>query len=375
MKRRNFIKKSALAATAGGLVAGCSNESATGSTNAPAVITQPRLRWRLISSFPRSLDTIFGAAEVFAQRVLALTDGRFDIRVYPAGEIVPYDQVLESVQKGTVQIGHTGSYYFKGQNPALPFDCTVPFGLTARQQNAWMLHGGGLELMREMFSDFNIVNFMGGNTGTQMGGWFRKEINSMADLRGLKMRIPGLGGEVMDRLGVGVQLLQGGEVYPALERGAIDAAEWVGPYDDEKLGFHKVARYYYYPGWWEPGAALSFYVNQDEWGKLPQTYKEAISTSSSAASTAMQASYDAKNPAALGRLLAEGVQMRPFPAEMMEAAERHAFDIMEEQAAKSQSYDKIFSAFKAFREQSYRWFSTAETAYATFAFRTMFPGT
>lgn len=372
MERRNFLKKSALAVTAGSLVTGCSSES-TGSAGAPAIITQPNLRWRLISSFPRSLDTIYGAAEVFSQRVQALTDGRFDIRVYPAGEIVPYDQVLESVQKGTVQMGHSASYYFKGKNPALPFDCSVPFGLTARQQNAWMYHAGGLELMRELFSDFNIINFPGGNTGTQMGGWFRKEINSLAELRGIKMRIPGLGGEVMDRLGVGVEQIAGGEVYPALERGAIDAAEWVGPYDDEKLGFYKVARFYYYPGWWEPGPALTFYINQDEWNKLPKMYQEAISTASTAASSAMQSSYDAKNPPAFARLLEQGVQVRPFPSDLMEAAERHSFEIMETEAAADASYNKVFTAFKTFREQSYRWFSTAENTYATYAFRDMRP--
>lgn len=374
MERRNFLKKSALAVTAGSLVTGCSSES-TGSSGAPSIITQPNLRWRLISSFPRSLDTIFGAAEVFSQRVQALTDGRFDIRVYPAGEIVPYDQVLESVQKGTVQMGHSASYYFKGKNPALPFDCSVPFGLTSRQQNAWMYHAGGLELMREMFSDFNIINFPGGNTGTQMGGWFRKEINSLAELRGIKMRIPGLGGEVMDRLGVGVEQIAGGEVYPALERGAIDAAEWVGPYDDEKLGFYKVARFYYYPGWWEPGPALTFYINQDEWDKLPKVYQEAISTASTAASTAMQSSYDAKNPPAFARLLEQGVQVRPFPSDLMEAAERHSFEIMENEAASDAAYNKVFTAFKDFREQSYRWFSTAENTYATYAFRNMRPNT
>ncbi len=372
MERRNFLKKSALAVTAGSLVTGCSSES-TNSSGAPAIITQPNLRWRLISSFPRSLDTIFGAAEVFSQRVQALTDGRFDIRVYPAGEIVPYDQVLESVQKGTVQMGHSASYYFKGKNPALPFDCSVPFGLTSRQQNAWMYHAGGLELMRELFSDFNIINFPGGNTGTQMGGWFRKEINSLAELRGIKMRIPGLGGEVMDRLGVGVEQIAGGEVYPALERGAIDAAEWVGPYDDEKLGFYKVARFYYYPGWWEPGPALTFYINQDEWDKLPKIYQEAISTASTAASTAMQSSYDAKNPPAFARLLEQGVQVRPFPSDLMEAAERHSFEIMEAEAAADASYNKVFTAFKDFREQSYRWFSTAENTFATYAFRNMRP--
>ena len=368
MERRNFLKRTAFAAAAGGLVAGCGDAS-TGEAGAPAVISRPHLRWRLISSFPRSLDTIFGAADVFAQRVSALTDGRFEIRVYPAGEIVPYDQVLDSVQKGTVQMGHAASYYFKGKNPALPFDCSVPFGLTARQQSAWMHQGGGLELMRAMFADFNVINFPGGNTGTQMGGWFRREINSLQDLRGLKMRIPGFGGVVMDRLGVGVEQIAGGEVYPALERGAIDAAEWVGPYDDEKLGFHKVARYYYYPGWWEPGPALTFYVNRDAWNQLPSMYQDAISTASAAASMAMQTSYDAKNPPALSRLLNEGVQLRPFSSDIMEAAERYAFEIMEEEAAADPAYNKIYTAFKTFREQSYRWFSTAENAFAAFAYR------
>ncbi len=372
MERRNFLKKTAIAAATGGVVAGCGSDQADRS-GAPAVITQRNLRWRLISSFPRSLDTIFGAADVFSQRVLALTEGRFDIRVYPAGEIVPYDQVLESVQKGTVQMGHAASYYFKGKNPALPFDCSVPFGLTARQQSAWMHHGGGLELMREMFSDFNIVNFPGGNTGTQMGGWFRREINSLQDLRGLKMRIPGFGGVVMDRLGVGVEQIAGGEVYPALERGAIDAAEWVGPYDDEKLGFHKVAKYYYYPGWWEPGPALTFYVNQDAWNQLPSAYQEAVTTASVAAATAMQTSYDAKNPPAFARLLNEGVQLRPFAEEIMASAERFAFEIMEEEAAADAAYNKIYTAFKSFRDQSYQWFSTAENTFADFAFRAYRP--
>ena len=373
MKRRKFIGRSAVAAVGGGLVAGCSNE-ATSSSGAPAVITQRNIRWRLISSFPRSLDTIFGAADVFAQRVRAITEGKFDIRVYPAGEIVPYDQVLESVQKGAVQMGHSASYYFKGKNPALPFDCSVPFGLTARQQTAWMMHGGGLDLMRSLFADFNIINFAGGNTGIQMGGWFRKEINSMSDLRGLKMRIPGLGGEVMDRMGVGVEQIAGGEVYPALERGAIDAAEWVGPYDDEKLGFHKVAQYYYYPGWWEPGPALTFYINQDAWNELPLVYQEAISTASAAATLSMQSSYDAKNPAAFARLIEAGVQVRPFPSDLMEAAERHAFDIMEQEAAADATYREVYEAFKAFREQSYRWFSASEATYAGFAFGREMPG-
>jgi TRAP-type mannitol/chloroaromatic compound transport system substrate-binding protein len=236
-----------------------------------------------------------------------------------------------------------------------------------------MYHGGGLEIMREVFSDFNVINFPCGNTGTQMGGWFRREINSLQDLRGLKMRIPGLGGEVLNELGVGVELIAAGEVYPALERGAIDAAEWVGPYDDEKLGFHRVARYYYYPGWWEPGPSLTIYVNRDAWNQLPSTYQEAVTTSAAAASISMLASYDAKNPPALDRLLAAGVIMRRFSDDILAAAEQQAFTIMESQAAADAVYNKVYTAFKQFRDLSYRWFATSENAYASFAFDRMKP--
>ena len=197
---------------------------------------------------PNGLDTIYGTAETLAGRVEALTEGRFRIRSYPAGELVPAFEVLSAVQNGTIQMGHSASYYFQGKNPALVFDCTIPFGLSARQLNAWFYYGDGLTLTREMFADFNVINFPGGNTGTQMGGWFRREIGSLQDLRGLKMRIPGLGGEVMNRLDVTVQVIPGGEIYLALERGAIDATEWVGPYDDEKLGFQEIVKDYYYPG-------------------------------------------------------------------------------------------------------------------------------
>jgi TRAP-type mannitol/chloroaromatic compound transport system substrate-binding protein len=367
MKRRDFVKKATVGAAAGGLLAGCGGEAAPGG-DAPAVQTQPRLSWRLTSSFPRSLDTIYGTVDIFTERIASLTDGRFRIRAFPAGELVPFDQVLESVQKGTVQMGHAASYYFTGKNPALAFDCTVPFGLTASQHNAWMYYGGGLDLMRELFSDFNIINFPGGNTGTQMGGWFRREINSLADVRGLKMRIPGLGGRVMDQLGTTVHVLAGGDIYPALERGAIDATEWVGPYDDEELGFHRVARYYYYPGWWEPGPSLSLYVNREAWDSLPSAYQSAIETASAEANVRTMANYDAKNPPALQRLLDSGVEMRPFPDDFMQAAERISFEIMEADAASDATYRKIYEAFKAWRAASYQWFNTAEMAYATFAF-------
>ena len=334
---------------------------------APFIQTTPNVRWRLTSSFPNSLDTIYGAAEVLDERVSALTEGRFRIRPYSAGELVPAFEVLGAVQNGTVQMGHAASYYFKGKNPAFVFDCTVPFGMNARQLNSWFYYGGGLELMREMFADFNIINFPGGNTGTQMGGWFRREINSLRDLRGLKMRIPGLGGEVMSQLGVTVQVIPGGEIYPSLERGALDAAEWIGPYDDEKLGFYQVVKDYYYPGWWEPCTGISFYVNMDAWASLPQTYQDVLEVAAATASEYMMSSYDAKNPPALQRLLAQGVQLHPFPDELMQEAERRTIDILDDEAS-DPFYNRIYTAYKKWHEDALRWFGTSERAFAEFAF-------
>jgi len=363
MKRRDFVHKVALGTVAAGSLQACRAPE-----QGPAVQTQKSIRWRCTSSFPRGLDTIFGGAEVLAERVAAMSGGRFQIRVYPAGELVPGLEVLDSVWQGTVEVGQTASYYYLGKNPALAFDCCVPFGLSARQQNAWLHEGGGLELMRRQFSDFQIVNFPAGNTGSQMGGWFQRTIGSVSDLNGLKIRIPGLGGEVMKRLGATVQVLAGGDIYPALERGAIDATEWVGPYDDEKLGFYKVAKLYYYPGWWEPGPSLSFYVNTSAWAELPSEYKEIFQAAAQEAAMTMQARYDAKNPPALMRLLDHGVQLKPFSDDVMSAAQTSALEILEEHAAADAAYREVFDAWREFREQSYRWFSTAELAYAAFAF-------
>ncbi len=348
----------------GGLVAGCGSETGSG----PAVVSQPKLNWRLASSFPRSLDTIYGAAEVLAARVEALSEGRFKIRCHPSGELVPPLQVLDATQQGTVQVGHTASYYYTGKNPALAFDTAMPFGLTARQQNAWLFRGGGLDAMRSVLSDFGIINFPAGNTGTQMGGWFRQPFSSLSELSALKMRIPGLGAEVMSRLGVSVQTIAGGEIYPALERGVIDATEWVGPYDDEKLGFHKVARHYYYPGWWEPGPTLSAFVNQKAWDSLPATYQEMFTVAAYEANTEMLAAYDALNPPALARLLGEGVELHRFPDDVLRAAHDHAFELMNEEASKDPAYKKTFDSWSAFRDASYNWFSTAEHGYENFAY-------
>ncbi len=367
--RRDFVKKGVLGAAGAAVLGSCGGSgSEAGSGGAAAVHTGKKLRWRLVSSFPRSLDTIFGVSEVLAEEVAAMTDGAFTIRVYPAGEIVPGLQVMDAVQQGTVQMGQTASYYFTGKNPALAFDTCFPFGLTARQQNAWLDEGGGRELVDELFADFSIVTLPAGNTGTQMGGWFKHPVETSADLEGLKMRIPGLGGQVMSRLGVTVQVLAGGDIYPALERGAIDATEWVGPYDDEKLGFHKVAKHYYYPGWWEPGPSLSFYVQRSAWDELPSHYREVLRTAARSAARTMQTRYDAKNPAALDRLVAEGVQLRPFSEEILEAARRESLAYIEELASGDEAFRRVYDHWRRFRAASYRWFNTAELAYPAFAF-------
>ncbi|MEE9282132.1 MAG: TRAP transporter substrate-binding protein [Myxococcota bacterium] len=367
MKRREFLR-TATALVGGTALAACADDGPESSA-APAVQTTERVRWRLVSSFPRGLDTIYGAAEFLAERVEQMSGGRFSIRPYPAGEIVPGLQVLDAIQQGTVQVGHTASYYYIGKNPAFAFDTAVPFGLSARQQAAWLLEGGGDELLEPLFSDFNIVRFFGGSTGAQMGGWFNREIRSVADIDGLRMRIPGPGGEVMARLGATVQVLAGGDIYLALERGAIDATEWVGPYDDEKLGFHKVAKYYYYPGWWEPGPSLSFYVNKEAWEGLSDQFKSIFRSACHDAGTVMQARYDARNPPAMTRLRASGVEWRPFTDDVMVAAQRESVALLEENANADPAYRKIYEEWKRFRTESFAWFGSAELAYAAFAFR------
>jgi len=366
--RRKFIGKAVTGAAAAGTVGAAGACGGPAAEGGPAVQTQPNVMWRLASSFPRSLDALFGSAERLGQRLAALTDNRFQVRAYPAGELVPGLQVMDAVQQGTVQVGHSPAYYYTGKNPALAFDTGVPFGFTARQQDAWLYEGGGLELMQGVFADFGIVTVPAGNTGAQMGGWFKREVRTAQDLRGLKMRIPGLGAEVMNRLGVTVQVLAGGDIYPALERGAIDATEWVGPYDDEKLGFQNAAKNYYYPGWWEPGPSMSFMINRAAWDQLPSGYQEAFRAAALYAGTHTLTIYDAQNPKALERLLAQGVQLRRFSTEIMNVAKQASDAILEENAAADATYRKIYEEWKQFREDSFRWFGTSEQAYAEFAF-------
>jgi TRAP-type mannitol/chloroaromatic compound transport system substrate-binding protein len=357
MQRRNIMSASAAAAAILPVLASPALAQAT-----------PEVRWRCASSFPRALDTIYGAGEHVARRVAALTDNKFRIQVFQAGELVPGLATLDAVQAGTVECSHTASYYFVGKDPTFAFDGTVPFGMNFRQINSWLNAGGGREVMKDFFATYNVLSIPAGNTGAQMGGWFRREIRTVEDLRGLKMRIGGFAGNVLAKLGMVAQQIAGGDIYPALERGTIDAAEWVGPYDDEKLGFQRVAPFYYYPGWWEGGLNLSMTINQAKFNELPQLYKDALESACRDATIETIAKYDNQNPPALRRLVAAGTQLRPFPRPVMEACYRAAFELYDETAARNANFKKVYDHFKAYRESQLQWFRVAESTYDNFVY-------
>ena len=354
MDRRSIIKHAGIA---GVLAAGA----------APAVHAQAAIRWRLASSFPKSLDTIYGGADVFSKAVKAMSGGKFEISVHAGGELMPPFGVVDGVQQGTVEMCHTVPYYFYGKNPAFALGSAVPFGFNARQMNAWMLHGNGRKLMNEFYGGFNMISFAGGNTGTQMGGWFRKEIKSPADFKGMKMRLGGgLIGEVMQKLGAVPQSIPGGEIYQALEKGTLDAAEWVGPYDDQKLGFNKVAPFYYYPGWWEGGPEVDFFVNRKAFDGLSAENKAIIEAATNVAHVDMLAKYDALNPTALKQLVAAKTKVLPFSQAVMDASFKASMEVFAQNDAKSPEWKKIYADMRAFQRDQILWFRFAEARYDTF---------
>jgi len=358
MDRRSFLTK----ASVGGLAAASASALAT-----PLVAqTMPKVTWRVASGFPKSLDTIFGAAETMSKYVAEATDGNFVLQVFPAGELVPGLDAAEAAATGSVEAAHTASYYDWGKDPTNALGTTVPFALNVRQMDAWLYRGGGIDLLNEFFATRNLFYIPCGNTGVQMGGWFRREITSVADLQGLKMRIGGFGGSIIARLGVVPQQIAGGDIYPALEKGTIDAAEWVGPYDDEKLGFYKVAPFYYYPGWWEGGPTLSTMVNLGKWGELTPGYQAILKTACEAANNNMMATYDWLNPPALRSLVANGAQLRPFPQDVMSAAFDAAQATYAEISATNAPFKKIWDSISAFKREAYLWAQIAEYNYDTF---------
>ena len=373
MERRSFLKKAgagiAVGAAAGMAACGKSEQAAAPAAGAaaPAVHTGlPAVQWRMTSSFPKSIDTLYGSSELLANRLREITGGKFDIRVFPAGEIVPGLQALDAVQQGTVEMCHSCSYYYVGKDKAFAFGTAVPFGMNARQMDAWIIGGGGQDLLDEFYSNYNVYSFLGGNTGVQMGGWYRKEINRLEDIPGLKIRIAGIGGEILARMGAIPQQIAGTDIYPSLEKGTIDAAEWVAPYDDEKLGFYKVAPYYYSPGFWEPGPVVHFYVNKSEWDKLPAEYQAAFRAASREAHIQMTAMYDHKNPQALARLLSQGVKLRSFSPEIMKKAYDVSRELYNEEAARNPAWAKIYAEFEKYRKSQNAWFGVAEADFDRF---------
>ena len=356
MKRRSFLTKAAFGAAAGAI-------------SGPAIAqSQPAIQWRMAASWPKSLDTIYGGAELVSKRVAEMTEGKFQIRVFAAGEIVPALQVLDAVQAGTVEMGHTATYYYYGKDPAFALGTSVPFGMNTRQNFAWWHSGGGAEAMAPLLKEYGCVGLVAGSTGCQMGGWCRKEIKTVEDLKGLKFRLGGMAGVVLAKLGAVPQMVAGPDIYPALEKGTIDAAEWVGPYDDEKLGFNKVAKYYYYPGWWEAGPLLMMLINEKKWNELPKHYRAALASACGEACVIMPAKYDTQNPQALRRLVASGTVLKAFPKPVMEACEKASYELYEELKGKSAHWKRIYPEWKKFRDEQFLWFRVAESNYDNYAF-------
>lgn len=353
MDRRSLIKNAGIA---GVLAAGI----------APAVHAQATVRWRLASSFPKSLDTIFGTAEVFAKSVSDMTGGKFQISVHAGGELMPAFGVVDGVQNASVEMAHTAPYYFYGKDPTFCLGCSVPFGMNTRQQNAWMYEGNGLKLMRAFYAKYNIINLPGGNTGAQMGGWFRKEIKSVADLKGLKFRTNPFAGKVLEPFGVIPQSIPGADLYPALEKGTLDGLEWVGPYDDQKLGFNKIAPFYYYPGWWEGGPELDFYINTKAWEGLSAEYKAIVEAAAAHANITMTAKYDAKNPIALKQLVGSGTKLRPFSQDVMNAAFKSAQQVYSDLNNSNPEWKKVYGDWSKFLADQNAWFRYTEGTFDRF---------
>ena len=377
LSRRAFVGTLG-AVAAGGILAACSSDKeeaaevavTTGNTDLDSALQAPDLpeiEWDMATSWPPVLDTIYGGAVFFCERVSAMTGGRLKIKPAPGGELVPALEVLQSVQTGAVNVGHSASYYYNGLDPITQLSTAVPFGMPARGHYSWMHEGGGLALMQNVFRErFGVVNFPAGNTGCQMGGWFNRQIKSVADLGGLRMRIPGMGGQALTALGVSVQVIPGGEIYQSLETGAIDAAEWVGPYDDLKQEFNKVAKYYYYPGWWEPGPSLDVYFPADKFDALPEEYQAVIASASAHAYHNMLAKYDALNPPALAEIKKSNITILRYPDDVLDACAVEVNKILDKNAAADAGYKEVLDSYKAFSSGVGPWFGLAEKAMLDF---------
>ena len=355
MDRRKFVKTAGIAGLAGsaGLLAACAKPAGTaecpeGSATGPA----EAIEWKMVTTWPRDFPGLGTGASYLAKIIGEMSGGRLTVKVFGGNELVPPFEVFDAVQRGTAEMGHGGAYYWKGKIPASPFFSSVPFGLTGSEINGWFYHGGGLELYHEAYAPFGVIPWPIGNSGTQMGGWFNREINSVADLKGLKMRIPGFGGEVLMRVGGTPVNIPGAELFTALQNGTIDATEWVGPMNDLAFGLFRAAKYYYYPGWHEPGTALESIFNAEAYAALPPDLQAIVKYACQAANTDMYADFEARNGDALKSLVEEhGVELRPFPDDVLAELKRVSFELMEEQAAADEMSGKVWASLKAYLEK------------------------
>jgi TRAP-type mannitol/chloroaromatic compound transport system substrate-binding protein len=366
IKRKDFLKGLAI----GALAAPFAIRALTGSSRAqsgPAILSGEKYQWKMVTTWPPNFPVLGEGCNLFAQWVEEMSGGRMKIRVYGGGELVPALEVFDAVRGGAAELGNGAAYYWAGKIPASQFFASVPFGMNAQQVNAWLLAGGGLELWEELYAGYGLVPIPGGNTGVQMGGWFNREINSLADLKGLKMRIPGLGGKVLERAGGAPILLAGGEIYTGLERGLIDAAEWIGPYHDYKMGFHQIAKYYYAPGWHELGSVLETLVNKKAYESLPPDLQAIIRTTSLRMNHWMLSEFEAQNSVYLKKLIEEEkVQVRIFPEEVLSQLREITRDILEELAEKDPPSKKVYASYKAFQERARIWSDISEKLYYNF---------
>ncbi len=360
MKRRQLLTRLALGTATTYTITACQPQPTPQPTP-----SQPLIRWRMATSWPKSLDILFGSAETLCRRVEQMTEGRFSIIPYPANEILPPLKILDGVVGATVECGHSAINY-DDRNPSLGLVSGLPFGMNTHQQNAWLYSGGGLEEMQKMYRDLGVNAFPAGNTGLQMGGWFTRKINTVNDLKGLRMRIPWLAGKILERLGVQAQVLPAEEIFPALEQGKLDAAEWIGPYDDEKLGLNRVAPYYYYPGWWEPSTIVIALVNRTEWDKLPKEYQEIFRAAALEAYFLTSTRYDAVNGEALDRIILSGTELVPYNLEILQAAYNAAVSLYDEYAANHQEFARVYQEWQRFRSQISQWHRVNELTYANF---------
>lgn len=367
MKIKTLVKSFGLGAIAAAalLIAGCNKEAQTeGAQSSAAAQQQQTFKWKLVTSWPKNFPGLGTAPERFAKMVNDMSGGRLTVKVYGAGELVPALQVFDAVSQGTAEMGHSGAYYWKGKTPASQFFTSVPFGLTAQEMHGWIQYGGGQQLWEEVYAPFNILPMAGGNTGVQMGGWFNKEINSVDDLKGLKMRIPGIGGEVLKRAGGTPVTLPGGEIFTSLQTGAIDATEWVGPYNDLAFGLYKVAKHYYYPGWHEPGSMMEFTINKPAFEELPKDLQAIVRVAAQAINQDMLNEYTTRNHAALVELKEKhGVDVRPFPQDVLNKLKELSDEVVAEVATSDELTNKVYESFKNYRDQVKAYHAVSEQAY------------